>query len=144
MCEKMPILLKFMNSLKMITNVVTSSFPSLILLSLCEKHQQTQTTQMTGRSGLQARGEIRKHFGKHFSKHWLKFWGSGFLHVLEWRIRSDSVCYMISHFLHTPYPSPILESCGDFWSTHLELWLYKQVPSMPSCSFALDVCMSLV
>lgn len=119
----------------MLTSVVTSSFPSLIILSLCEKHEKAQTNQMMGRRGLQARGEIRKHFGKHFSKHWLKLWGSGFLHILEWRIHSDEVCYMISHFLHTPYPSPILESCGAFWSTHLELWLYKQVPGM--CQAAL-------
>lgn len=114
----------------MLTSVATSSFPSLILLSLCEKHQQTQTTQMTGRSGLQARGEIRRCFGKHFSKHWLKLWGSGFLHILEWRMDSDAVSYMISHFLNTPYPSPIFESCGDFWSAHLELWLCKQGPGL--------------
>lgn len=108
----------------MLTSVVTSSFPSLILLSLCEKHQQTQITQMPGRCGLQARGEIRKHFGKHFSKHWLKLWGSGFLRVLEWRIHSDAACYIF----------PI--SCTHISFSHFrELWRFFGA-HIWSCGFA--------
>ena len=68
----------------MLTSIFVSSFPSLIFLPLHEKHQQTPT-QLTESNGLQARGEIRKHFGKYFSKHWLKHWGSGFLCIFEWR-----------------------------------------------------------
>lgn len=93
----------------MLTSTFISSFPSLILLLLCEKHQQTWME----RNGLQARGEIRKHFGKCFSKHWLKHWGSGFLCVLE---RRKSLWYTLLNdfpfFAHTMSFSHFSRSCG--------------------------------
>lgn len=65
------------------------------------------------RNGLQARGEIREHFGKYFSKPWLKHWGSGFLCILEWR---KSPWY---------WWFPSFCTCHIFPPLKLELWLCK-------------------